>query len=126
MSKRVIFTCTLLLLFGVAGCLDSASSFTQGQAHLNLLALFLPVALALFMGLPGSRLAATVVFSILYIFLVLLLIGSSFAKVRILHPDLPMLTQFPVILVFVAMFGSVLALLHWMLFSPPFEEHLNL
>jgi hypothetical protein len=30
-----------------------------------------------------------------------------------------------VIFVFVAMFGAVLALLDWMLFSPPFDEHLG-
>jgi hypothetical protein len=126
MSKRVIFTCTLLFLLGVAGCVDSASAFLRGQAHFNLFALFLPVALVLFLGLPGSRMAATVVFSIHYLFLAFLLLGSSFVKVSVVTPDLAIGSSWSLILVFVAMLGSLLVLLHWMLFSPPFEEHLNL
>ena len=130
MSKRVLVTCTLLLLLGVAGGLDSAMAFSRGQIHVNLMVLLLPVSLALFMAMPGARLAATVAFSILYLFLALLLltplIGSSASRVQLLPSGAPIQLSYAVVFVFVAMIGSVLALLHWMLFSPPFEEHLNL
>jgi hypothetical protein len=126
MSKRVIFTCTLLLLLGVVGCVNSAAAFTRGQVHFDLFALFLPVALALFLGLPGSRMAATVVFSIHYLFLAFLLLGSAFAKISVVASDLSIGFSWSLMLVFVAMLGSLLVLLHWMLYSPPFEEHLGL
>jgi hypothetical protein len=126
MSKRVIFTCTVLLLLGLMGGYETASSFSQGGWHLNLLVLFLPVSLALFMAVPGSRAAATVVFSILYIFLAFLLIGTSVAHVQILRSDLPAFANpYPFLAVFVVMYACVLALLHWMLYSPPFDEHLS-
>ena len=126
MSKRVIFTCTVLLLLGLMGGYETVASFSQGRWYLNLLILFLPVSLALFMAVPGSRIAATVVFSILYIFLALLLIGSSVVHVQILRSDLPAFANpYPFIAVFVVMFACVLALLHWMLYSPPFDEHLS-
>jgi hypothetical protein len=130
MSKRVIATCSLLLLLGVAGGLDSLAAFSRGQVHINLLILLLPVAISLFVALPGARLGATIVFSILYLFLALLLlapmIGPTVTQVQFFRSELPFMSSFSVVLVFVAMLGSVLALLHWMLFSPPFEEHLNL
>lgn len=126
MSKRVIFTCTVLLLIGVQGLFDMLSSFSQGHLNINLFALFLPVSIALFMGLPGSRIAATAVFSINYSFLALLLIGTSIARVQILRSDLLLFANpFPIIIVFVVMLACVLALLHWMLYSPPFDEHLG-
>lgn len=129
MSKRVIFTCTMLLLLGIAGCWDLVSSFIHGEVHFNLLALFLPVAIALILALPGSRLAANVVFSILYGFLALFLaaplLGVSMINIRIIDQSLPMQATYAWMLVFVAMFGSVLVLLHWMLFSQPFEDHLS-
>jgi hypothetical protein len=126
MSKRVIFTCTLLLLLGVAGCLDTASSFTRGEINFNISALFFPVALALFLALPGARIVATVVFSFFYLVLALLLVvpGQSIS-LQLLGVNSPLQMTFPIILVFVAMFGSVLALLHWTLFSQPFEAHLD-
>jgi len=126
MSKRVIFTCTVLLLLGVLGLLDTFSSFSRGQLNFNVGALFVPVSIALFMGLPGSRIAATVVFSIIYIFLGLLLIGTSVAHVEILRSGFPLpVNPFPFILLFVVVLACVLSLLHWMLYSPPFDEHLS-
>ena len=130
MSKRVITTCTLLLLLGVAGGLDSAMAFSRGQIHINLMVLLLPVSLALFTAMPGARLAATIAFSILYLFLALVLlaplIGGSSTQFHVLPVGAPLSVSFAVVFVVVSMIGSLLALLHWMLFSPPFEEHLNL
>ena len=126
MSKRVIFTCTVLLLLGVLGMLDTFSSFSRGQLYLNATALFVPVSIALFMGLPGSRTAATVVFVIHYILLGLLLMGTSMAHVVILSAGVPLpFNPFHFILLFVVMLACVLSLLHWMLYSPPFDEHLK-
>ena len=105
------------------------SAFSRGQAQINLLVLLLPVAIALFMALPGARLAATMVFPILYLFLAFLLLapmlGTMPAVVRIPSGDLPILWSVPVAFVFVSMLGSLLGLLHWMLFSPPFDDHLG-
>ena len=125
MSKRVIFTCTLLLLLGLWGGYETAASFARGVWYFNLFVLFLPVSIALFMALPGSRVAATVVFSILYLFLALILVGISMPNVQILHSDLPLANPYSFVVVFAVMFACVLALLHWMLFSPPFDEHLG-
>ena len=126
MSKRVIFTCTLLLLLGLQGLYEIFSSFAHGQLNCNLTSLFAPVSIALFMGVPGSRIAATVVFTIIYIFLALLLMGTSVARVQILRSDLPLFaTPYSFLITFVVMYACVLALLHWMLYSPPFDEHLG-
>jgi amino acid transporter len=125
MSKRVIFTCTLLLLLGLWGGYETTVSIARGVWHFNLFALFLPVSIALFMALPASRIAATVVFSILYLFLALVLIGTSMPNVRVIHSDLPLANPYPFMVVCVVMFACVLALLHWMLYSPPFDEHLS-
>jgi hypothetical protein len=136
MSKRVIFTCSLLLLLGLWGGYETTASFARGVWYFNLLALFLPVAIALFMALPGARIAATVVFSILYLslalFLALFLAGISMrhismpnVTVQILRSDLPLANPYPFVLVLAVMFACVLALLHWMLYSPPFDEHLG-
>lgn len=130
MSKRVMFTCCVLLLLGVAGGLDSAVAFSRGLVHINLLLLLLPVSIALFLALPGARFAANLVFSILYLFLAFFLfaplMGTTRSNVHILSADLPIDMSFSVVFVCVAMIGSLLVLLHWMLFSPPFDEHLNL
>lgn len=130
MSKRVLVTCSLLLLIGVAGGLDTASAFSRGETRINLLILLLPPAIGLFAAVPGARLAASVVFSILYLVLALLLVGpmlgTTVTNVTVVGVDLPLLASFAVRFVLVAMLGSLLALLHWMLFSPPFEEYLKL
>lgn len=130
MSKRVFVTCSLILLLGVAGGLDSAAAISRGEVSINLLILLLPVAIALFMALPGARLGANLVFSVLYLFLAAALvapsIGLTTTRVQVLRSDLPLMSSFPVVLVFAVMLASLLALLHWMLFSPPFEEHLHL
>jgi hypothetical protein len=119
----------MLLLLGVAGGLESLSSLTRGAAQFNVLTLFFPVAIALFMGLPGSRLAATIVFVISYLFLASLLfasnVGSVSGRIQIFNADLPPQMMPSVIFVFFAMCWAILALLHWMLFSPPFDEHLG-
>lgn len=126
MSKRVIFTCTMLLLLGLLGLFDMFSSFSRGQLSFNLGTLFIPVSMALFMGIPGSRVAATVVFSIIYLSLALLLVGASVAHVGVLHANIPMpVNPFQFILLFVVIFACVLSLLHWMLYSPAFDEHLK-
>ena len=130
MSKRVIVTCILILLLGVAGGLESAEAISRGEVSINLLILLLPVGIALFMALPGARLGANIAFSILYSFLAFSLVAPSIArmttKVQLFRSDMPLMSSYPVLLVFVIILGSILILLHWMLYSPPFEEHLNL
>lgn len=126
MSKRVIFTCTVLLILGLLGLYETFASFSRGQLSCKVGALFVPVSIVLFMGLRWSRRAATVVFSINYLFLALPLMGASVARVGILRADFPMpVNPFQFILLFVVIFACVLALLHWMLYSPAFDEHLS-
>lgn len=129
MSKRVFITCTLLLLLGVGGLLDTASAFVHDAVHINLLILLLPVAIGLFLALPGSRLAASIVFSVLYFFLAMLLLaplmGPIIPSCQIIHADFFIQSSFSLVFVSVSLIGSLLVLLHWMLFSSPFEEHLE-
>lgn len=124
MSKRVIFTCTVLLLLGTAGLLDSAAGSARGGWQLNLMALFLPAAVALFLALPGARLGASLVFALHYGLLAMVLAGSTVAGVRLAGAEFFQL-PYALMATGVVMFGAVLVLLHWMLYSPPFEEHLG-
>ena len=129
MSKRVLFTCTLLMMIGVAGFLDMANAFSRGTKAWNILALYLPASIALFLAIPGARVLATIVFVISYIFLGLLLVGSALSShvvgLQLFGGHFPLQATFPLVFVAVALLGSVLALLHWSIFSPPFEEHLT-
>ncbi|MEP4077412.1 hypothetical protein [Haloferula sp.] len=129
MSKRVIFTCTSLLLLGVAGGIEMMHALINGRLNFNLFALFIPVAIALFLSLPGARLAANITFGLIYLLLVAMLVAPFFStsavSLKAFGLETPFQPSFAIIFVFVAMVGSILALLHWMLFSPPFEDHLG-
>lgn len=122
MSKRVIFVCVVFLLLGIVGSLATLSGFASGLWLPNPIALFLPVAIGLGMGYPFARVAAHWLCWITYLMqLVPLLIVGSLE----LNPAATSSGSFPSLLVATAIFGSLLAYLHWMLFTQPFDEYLK-
>lgn len=129
MSKRVIFTCSLLLLGGIGGGFEMLSSMLRGDLSFNVFVLFLPVSIALFLAVPGARWMATAVLAIAYLVLGAILLAPLLAEgravVRLCGVELPFANAWPVVLVFVATVGSLLALVHWMLYSPVFDDHLE-
>ena len=124
MSKRVIFTCTMLLILGMLGCYDAIASYLNGRVNINAFAFFLPVSIALFLGWPGSRKAATAVFTLNYLLLVFILLAAG-TTVPVIGLDSPLMMARSMIALLVIVIFAVLSLLHWMLFSPPFDEHLK-
>ncbi|MEM1085297.1 MAG: hypothetical protein AAGI48_14385 [Verrucomicrobiota bacterium] len=129
MSKRVIFTCTALLLIGISGTWDIVTGLGSNRPILNVTALFLPVSLLLFLGVPGARMIATLVFGLCYLTLTLLLaiplMSSPTITLRMFGAETQFAGAYSLLFVFVSILGAVLMLLHWMLFSPPFKEHLD-
>ena len=128
MSKRVIFTCVVLLLLGLAGAYDMLTSITQQRVSLNPTALFIPAGIWLSLALPGARVLANIVFSLIYALLIMMLIASSLPHQRaFIYMGGVQMEQSPFVWVatFVAMVGSFFILLHAMLYTRPFEEHLN-
>ncbi|MCW1887424.1 hypothetical protein OKA04_21990 [Luteolibacter flavescens] len=125
MSKRVIFTCVVLFIFGLQGSYETLNAFLLGKLYFNVGALFLPVSILLFLGIRWSRALATAVFTIGYLFL---LAVAFFSRTwRVFSPaELPVSNPDSFMILIVMIMGSVLALLHWMLFSPAFEDHLGL
>ncbi|MBB5353222.1 hypothetical protein HNR46_003477 [Haloferula luteola] len=113
----------MILLLGIGGAFDSLNSSIRGQIHPHLGALFLPVGIALFLSLPGARVAANWVFVVHYLAL------AGWMAMSFIVPPTPASNALAVtpwfIVVVVAMVGSVLSLLHWMLYSPPFDDHLR-
>lgn len=128
MSKRVIFTCVVLLLLGLAGAYDMLTSLTQQRISLNPMALFIPAAIWLSLALPGARAMANIVFSLIYALLIMMLIASSLPHQRaFIYLGGVQMEQSPFawVATFVAMLGAIFVLLHAMLYSRPFEDHLN-
>jgi hypothetical protein len=127
MSKRVIFICTLILLMGFLAAWDMFVHLQSGRLYLNLGVLFIPIGIGLFLGMPSARTAAVVVFSLTYALCGLVLIASIFGQSSIqwLGVDHPLANGLPIVFVAVAIICSVTGLIHWTLYSQPFEEHLS-
>ncbi|MCW1926233.1 hypothetical protein OKA05_26990 [Luteolibacter arcticus] len=125
MSKRVIFTCTLLMILGLWGSYDTISHYLQGGVNINLFGLFLPVLVLLFLGLPGARAVATGVFTVSYLTIVVAIVGATSFRSQVPAAETSLLSQPSMVALIGMLLGAPLMLLHWMLFSPPFEEHLG-
>jgi hypothetical protein len=127
MSKRVIFTCTLILLMGLMAAWDMFAHLQSGRLYLNIGVFFIPIGIGLFLGMPAARTSAVVVFSLTYALCGLVLIASMVGRPSIqwFGIDQPLANGFPIVFVAVAIICSVTGLIHWTLYSQPFEEHLS-
>jgi hypothetical protein len=127
MSKRVIFTCTLILLMGLLAAWDMFAHLQAGRLYLNIGVFFIPIGIGLFLGMPSARTSAVVVFSLTYALCGFVLIVSMFGRtsIQIFGIDHPLANGFPFVFVAVAIICAVAGLIHWTLYSPPFEDHLS-
>ena len=129
LAISLYLSCTVLLLIGIGGAWDVLAGFLANRPSFNASALFLPVSVLLFLGIPGARAIASVVFGLCYLILALLLIlpltASLSVTLRFFGSESGIEGSYSMLFVVVAMFAAVLLLLHWMLYSPPFDEHLG-
>lgn len=127
MSKTVIVTCSLLIIFGFLSGWDMRNQLIAGRIHLNIGVLFIPIGIGLLLGRRSARTAAVAIFWIIYLFCAAALLASLFGKATIQLTGTPLSTgsAFAFALVIVAIICSITAFFHWILYSPPFEEHLS-
>ena len=128
MSKRVIFVCSLLLLSGLLSAWEIFSALLQNRISINLGVLLIPISIGLFLGRASARSAAAFLFFLTYILLAVILVvtvvsgGRGVAQVfgSSYHANM-----IPIIFVAASIVGSMVGWLHWMLYTPPFNEHLE-
>jgi hypothetical protein len=131
MSKRVLFVCLSLCVIGLLAVWDLVHSILAGQVHLTMgvAVLFLPIAFGLMMGSPFARTAACGVFILTYLIAAWMLLAPLFitasAAIATDTREAAWMSGYPVLLVGVMLVISVLGTLHWLLYSPAFDEHLS-
>lgn len=128
MPLRVILVCTIILLIGVEGAYSMLAPLPGGSLHLNSTALLLPAGIMLALALPGARLVAHLAFGTCYLMLGAILVRTMMGKpvnLVLFGHEPPLPASLPLVLVFAMMLGSVLVLLHWMVQSDAFDEHLS-
>lgn len=127
MSKTVIVTCSLLIIFGFLSGWDMLNQLIAGRIHLNIGVLFIPIGIGLMLGRRSARTAAVGLFCISYLLSAVILIASIFSKATfdLTGSALPTGSAFAIVFVFVSIICSITALFHWLLYTPPFEEHLG-
>lgn len=129
MSKRVLFVCLAFCLIGLLAVWDIVHSVIAGGIRPNFGVLFLPVGCGLLLGSQLARTAANGLFILSYLVAAWLLFAPLFttasAAIASDSRDVSWMSGYPVLLVGVLMVVSVLGLLHWLLYSPPFDEHLS-
>jgi len=127
MSKTVIVTCSLLIIFGFLSGWEMLDHLASGRIHLNIGILFIPIGIGLLLGHRGARASAVAMFWIIYLFCAAALLASLFGKATFQLTGTPLSTgsAFAFVLVIVAIICSITALFHWILYTPPFEEHLS-
>lgn len=127
MSKVVIATCSAILILGFLAAWDMLKQLVAGTASFNLLVLFIPIGIGLFLGRPWARTAAVCVFGLIYLLSAVLLIAAWFSGSTALElgTQVLRLSAFPAAFVFIAILSSITGFLHWLLFLPQFEDHLH-
>jgi len=126
MSKVVIATCSAILLLGFLAAWDMLKQLVAGSVGFNLLLLFIPIGIGLFLGRPWARTAAVCVFGLIYLLSAAMLIAAWFSGSATLElgTQVLRLSAFPAAFVVVAILCSITGFLHWLLFLPQFDEHL--
>lgn len=125
MSKLVITTCSVILVMGLLGGWDILEQSIAGAVHINLMVLFIPIGIGLFLGHPLARTAAVWMFALIYLLSFVMLVSVWFlesASIRIGADGLGF-RAFPLAFVMIAILCSITAFLHWILYLPQFEEH---
>ncbi|BCU75601.1 hypothetical protein [Luteolibacter sp. LG18] len=127
MSKRVLFVCLTLLLAGLlwGWLLLPATGSVPWLAYLGLLPV--PVSIGLLLGQSWARPAAAAIFCLIYLLLAAGMVLSFFpgSQAVVAMGWLQFALSAPATMfIFSAMVGCGTGFLHWLLYSPPFEEHL--
>lgn len=127
MSKVVIATCSAILILGFLAAWDMLKQLVAGNISFNLLVLFIPIGIGLFLGRPWARTAAVWMFRLIYLLSAVLLIAAWFSGSAVLElgTQVLRLSAFPAAIVCVAILCSITGFLHWLLFLPQFEDHLH-
>ena len=129
MSKRVLFVSLALCLTGLLAGWDILRSAIAGGLRPNFGVLFLPIGCGLLLGSQLARTAASGLFILSYLVGAWMVLAPLFvtasAAVVSDSRDVSWMSGYPILLVGVLIVVAVLALLHWLLYSPPFDEHLS-
>lgn len=141
MSKRVIFISLLLCAFGLWCGWDMIQWFLKGRVVINTSVFFFPAGCGLLLGHRHARSSASWTFSLFYVGLVLAVVGTALDFGGPIAPPAPgsgvrvttitsipgMLPQLGMSVLLVAeLIALALAMLvHWQLYTPPFDEHLT-
>lgn len=127
-AKRVLFTCSCLLLLGLLGVWEMLAHLGTRGIEFNVAALFLPAAILLSLGISGARWVTNLAFAANYLTLLAMIVGTSWvsqtARSTLFSSAGLFSSPEPVIQVLAMIFGAVLMLLHWMMYSPPFDSFL--
>lgn len=134
MSKRVLFVCLSLCVIGLLALWESVHILTGANFQTKVSApyvaiLFLPIGCGLLFGSTFARTAATGVFILSYLIGAWMLLTPLFvtatAAIATDTRDAAWMSGYPVLLVGVLIVISVLGILHWLMYSNAFEEHLS-
>lgn len=128
MSKVVIATCSAILILGLLAGWDMLAQLLAGAISFNLLVLFIPIGIGLFLGKPAARTAAVWVFGLIYLLSLVVLFISWFLKPASIQIGTEVLGvgAFSLAFVALAILCSITGFLHWLLFLPQFDEHLEI
>lgn len=124
MSLRVLFVVLALCLIGLHAAWQIVEHYLAGRLHLDPCVFFFPISLGLAFGQRLSRDAADALFKLIYIVTGVVLITTAIFPIDP-RPRIAGLEGYPVILVVAMIYISILALLHWLLYTPPFDEWLT-
>lgn len=122
MSLRVLFVILALCAIGLHAGWDMTQAFLGGKILVNPCVLFLPISIGLALGYQPARSAADGLFKFLYLFIGLILAVVAWYPGASIPPVIPGLDGRSLIVVVGLTFIAVLALLHWLLYTPPFDE----
>lgn len=134
MSKRVLFVSLSLCVIGLLALWESVHVLGGANTQANLSApyfaiLFLPIGCGLLFRSTFARTAATGVFILSYLIGAWILLAPLFVTARAAIAtdtrEAAWMSGYPILLVGVATVISVLGILHWLMYSAAFEEHLS-
>lgn len=131
MSKRVLFVCLAFCVIGLLACWDVVHALMAGRVHLSVALgiLFLPIGFGLLLGSPLARTAASGLFILSYLvcgwILLMPLFITASAAIKTGGREATWMTGYPTLFTGVSSVAAVLGLLHWLLYSPAFDAHLE-
>jgi len=124
MSLRVLLVILALLLLGLHAGWQITQQLLQGKLWLDFTVLFIPASIGLALRIPYARSATDGLLKFLYLAIALILAAVLLYPVHIFSPPAAGLSSRAVVVVVGLITAAVLGFLHWLLFSPPFDEWL--